>query len=50
MKSGKSEEESSMAAPMLDGKDIDQDRNEGEKGESDGTTMQEAKGLIVQLF
>ena len=39
-----------MAAPMLDGKDTDQDRNEGEKKESDGTAMQEAKELIVQLF
>ena len=39
-----------MDAPMLDGKDIDQDRNEGGKGKSDGTTIQEAKELIVHLF
>jgi len=43
LKSEKSEEESSMAALLLDGKDIDQHRNEGEKRESDGTTTQEAK-------
>ena len=35
-KSGKSEEESNMAAPMPVGKDIDRDQNDGEEEKLDG--------------
>merc|ERR1719320_2062152 len=50
VESGKSEEESNMAAPTPVGKDIDQDQNEGEEEESDVSATQEVLELIVQLF
>ena len=49
METGKSEEESNMAVPMVDGKDIDQDQKKGEEEETNVLETREAKELFIQL-